>query len=69
MHELASERLQSLREELATAERLEQQLVVQRAHVRERMVRVAGAIEVLEELLRADGHQPADTPDLRRAAG
>jgi hypothetical protein len=62
----AAERLEELRGELANGEQLERQLVVQRGHVRERQLRISGAIEVLEELL-AD--EESEGAVLRRASG
>jgi hypothetical protein len=52
-------RLDELREELANAEQLEHQLVVQRAHVHERWLRLRGGIDALEDLV-ADEQEAAE---------
>ena len=47
----AAQRLLQLREELASAERLERELALQHARLQQRRLRVSGAIEVLDAML------------------
>lgn len=53
----ALERLEDLRKEFATGQARLQELEMQEAHLRETLLRISGAIQVLEELLANEGDQ------------
>jgi len=61
MREQLEARLESLREEFQTGQRLLAELETKRAHVTESMLRVSGAIQVLEEELEPPKPQHAST--------
>jgi hypothetical protein len=54
MHEQLQERLQVLRKEFATGQAKLQELEQQQVYLRETLLRISGAIQVLEELLVQD---------------
>lgn len=58
MHDQLQTRLEELKKEFAMGQTRLQELERQQMHLRETMLRISGAIQVLEELL-ADGH-PAE---------
>jgi predicted nuclease with TOPRIM domain len=51
MQEQLRERLDSLKKEFTTGQARLQELEMQQAHLRETLLRISGAIQVLEELL------------------
>ncbi len=55
MHDRLQARLQELKKEFATGQTRLQELEKQQMYLRETMLRISGAIQMLEELL-ADGH-------------
>jgi predicted nuclease with TOPRIM domain len=55
VHDRLQARLQELKKEFATGQARLQELEKQQLYLRETMLRISGAIQVLEELL-ADGH-------------
>jgi hypothetical protein len=58
IQEQLQERLEALRKEFATGQARLQELEMQQGHLRETLLRISGAIQVLEELL-AQGAQGA----------
>jgi light-regulated signal transduction histidine kinase (bacteriophytochrome) len=52
MREQMESRLETLRSELETGEAEYQQLQARETHLRETLLRISGAVQVLEELLR-----------------
>ncbi|HYA99255.1 MAG TPA: hypothetical protein VED37_03480 [Ktedonobacteraceae bacterium] len=58
MHDRLQTRLEELKKEFATGQSRLQEWERQQMHLRETMLRISGAIQVLEDLL-ADGH-PSD---------
>ncbi len=61
MHELMEERLRLLRIEFETGQRRHQALLREQETLQETMMRISGAIQVLEELLRAQVHTSAQS--------
>jgi predicted nuclease with TOPRIM domain len=57
MQEQLQERLEALKKEFATGQARLQELDIQQGHLRETLLRISGAIQVLEELL--EQGQPA----------
>jgi prefoldin subunit 5 len=57
MREQMEKRLEELKSELAAGEKLLADLQAQQASVQQTMLRIAGAIQVLQELL---GHEPGE---------
>ena len=51
MQEQLQERLKALKQEFTTGQSRLQELEIQQAHLRETLLRISGAIQVLEELL------------------
>lgn len=51
MQEQLQERLEALKQEFTTGQSRLQELEIQQAHLRETLLRISGAIQVLEELL------------------
>ena len=51
MQEQLQERLEALKKEFATGQARLQELEMQQGHLRETLLRISGAIQVLEELL------------------
>jgi hypothetical protein len=51
MQEQLQERLEALKKEFATGQARLQELELQQVHLRETLLRISGAIQVLEELL------------------
>jgi uncharacterized coiled-coil protein SlyX len=62
MEDRMQERLAELRRELAQGEQLLAELSTREVELRTSMLRIAGAIQVLDELLAADGSPGADAP-------
>ena len=63
MHEQLQRRLEELRTEWATGQAQLQELERQQVYLRETLLRISGAIQVLEEVLAAkDGEGADDTP-------
>ena len=56
-----NDRLQQLRAELEKGRQRMQALDRERENVRETMLRISGAIQVLEELMKQDDHPHAET--------
>ena len=70
MIEQLKARLTDLREEFANGEKKLAELNEQSAQVRNTMLRISGAIQVLEEeLTKAEGGQPGTEESLKAAAG
>jgi len=66
MQERLQERLEALKKEFVTGQARLQELEVQQGHLRETLLRISGAIPVLEELL-APGQSVEEKPESRSA--
>jgi uncharacterized coiled-coil protein SlyX len=64
MHDRLEQRLTELRSELAAGQKMSNELDAKRAELQATMLRIAGAIQVLEEVLQAE---PAAEPPLARS--
>ena len=62
------QRLTELRGELEAGQRALAELEARGAGLRATLLRIGGAVQVLEELLTAPDHTAADEPPLRRVA-
>lgn len=62
MRERLEERLVELRAELAAGEQLMAELEARQVHLRSAMLRISGAIQVLEEVLEPDGPPRSPAP-------
>jgi hypothetical protein len=65
MRDRLEQRLSELRNELTAGQKLSQELDTRRAELQGTMLRIAGAIQVIEELLQAEpagGPAPGPTP-------
>jgi predicted nuclease with TOPRIM domain len=65
MHEQIEERREALKAEFEAGQKMLGELEARQAQLRETMLRISGAIQVLDELLGAGASasaQPADTP-------
>lgn len=60
MKEKIEARLAELRQEFDTGQRMLAELDEKREKLRESMLRIAGAIQVLEEMSEEESHVPAD---------
>jgi predicted nuclease with TOPRIM domain len=63
MHEQLAQRLTTLKAELEAGQKMLADLEARQAHLRDTMLRISGAIQVIEEILSAEGSrnsQPAD---------
>ncbi len=69
MIERLKARLESLREEFANGEQKLADLNAQTAQLRDTLLRISGAIQVLEEELNAAESGRTETPDNIKAAG
>jgi predicted nucleic acid-binding Zn-ribbon protein len=67
MQEQLAARLQTLRQELETGQKMLADLDVRRAELQQTILRISGAIQVLEELL-VDAEAPAADGDAPREA-
>lgn len=65
MREQLDRRLAELKSEFETGQARLRDLNQQQAHIQETLLRISGAIQVLEELI---GEQPSDTDSSVRAA-
>jgi len=67
MREQIESRLQSLLAEFKAGQEMLAELDAKQAHLRSSLLRISGAMQVLEELLsqEASVHQPADTTELQ----
>jgi ABC-type transporter Mla subunit MlaD len=63
MREQMEQRLQELRSEFESGQKLLAELDAKQTHLRSSLLRISGAMQVLEELLsqEASVHQPSDT--------
>ena len=70
MQEIIRNRLDTLRKELEAGQTQLQDLERQQAYVRDMVLRISGAIQILEEVLKAagkegnEGSEPANSPPI-----
>jgi len=69
MREQAKHRLEELKKELETGQSQLQELDRQQTRLRETLLRISGAIQILEEMLASENSQPQDHPANSQGAG
>jgi len=69
MQEQLRLRLDELKKEFETGQSRFQELERQQTHLRETLLRISGAIQILEEMLAHDNGQPQDHPANNQGAG
>ena len=69
MREQAKLRLEELKKEFETGQSQLQELDRQQTRLRETLLRISGAIQILEEMLASENSQPQDHPANSRGAG
>jgi predicted nuclease with TOPRIM domain len=67
MREQVQARLEELKKELETGQAQLQQVEMQRTYLHETVLRISGAVQVLEDLLR-EGDRAEATPDKKHPA-
>ena len=68
MREQAKHRLEELKKEFETGQSQLQELDRQQMRLRETLLRISGAIQILEEMLASENSQPQDHPVNRQGA-
>jgi len=63
MHEQIEQRLHALKAEFEAGQKMLADLEARQTQVRETMLRISGAIQVLEEMLTTENQAPAETAD------
>jgi prefoldin subunit 5 len=69
MREQAKLRLEELKKEFDTGQSQLQELDRQQTRLRETLLRISGAIQILEEMLASENSQPQDHPAGSQGAG
>ena len=69
MREQAKLRLEELKKEFETGQSQLQELDRQQTRLRETLLRISGAIQILEETLASENNQPQDHPANSQGAG
>ena len=69
MREQSKLRLEELKKEFETGQSQLQELDRQQTRLRETLLRIGGAIQILDEILAGENSQPQDHPANSRGAG
>jgi prefoldin subunit 5 len=69
MREQAKLRLEELKKEFETGQSQLQELDRQQTRLRETLLRISGAIQILDEMLASESSQPQDHPASSQVAG
>jgi hypothetical protein len=69
MRDQLEKRLAELKQELEAGQKMGEELAAKQANLQATMLRIAGAVQVLEELLAAENGAPAEKGSVTKLAG